>query len=191
MAVEGESSSRRFLDRLSEVNEKKDESPAVRLARATVEAYTRDEPLPDPADFSGLPEGEAGVFVSIHKFDALRGCIGTTAPTTASIGHEIVNNAIQACSSDPRFDQVTERELPYLTISVDVLNPAEPIADKSQLDPKKYGVIVRRGRRSGMLLHDLPGVDTVENQLSIARQKAGLDDDRGVEMYRFTVTRYE
>ena len=131
-------------------------------------------------------------FVSIKGSDgSLRGCIGTILPTTPSLGEEILTNAVAACSQDPRFLPVTSPELPGLRISVDVLSAPEPISSPEELDPRKYGVIVSRGRARGLLLPDLPGVDSVEEQLRIACAKAGLASPQGVQLARFTVERYD
>jgi len=103
--------------------------------------------------------------------------------------HEIIHNAISACSKDPRFNPVTEEELEDLEISVDVLNPAEPV-NKSQLDPKRYGVIVRSSWRTGVLLPDLDGINSVGEQLNIALRKAGIDTNDVYTIERFEVTRH-
>ena len=108
-------------------------------------------------------------------------------PTLAA---EIIANAVSAGFNDPRFAPLRREELEQLVISVDVLSPLERISDPGALDPKKYGVLVRSGHRSGLLLPDLEGVDTVEEQLRIARRKAGIAPGEPVELYRFTVTRY-
>ena len=115
----------------------------------------------------------AGAFVSLHVNGQLRGCIGTTGPTTESIAREIVQNAVSACSRDPRFPPVTVSELDSLEYSVDVLGQPEPVVSPLQLDVKKCVVIVSCGGRRGLLLPDLEGVDTVEQQMHIARRKGG------------------
>ncbi len=135
-------------------------------------------------------EGRAGVFVSIKKNGRLRGCIGTFEPTQADIAGEIRRNTVMAATQDPRFPKIEESELEELEISVDVLSTPEAIDDPSQLDPQRYGVIVRSGWRKGLLLPMLEGVNTVEEQLSIVRQKAGIAPHEEVSMYRFSVTRY-
>jgi AmmeMemoRadiSam system protein A len=171
---------------------RKDEPFPVSLARATVERYVRRGDVPPVPD--EVPEEfrrPSGVFVSIHKEGMLRGCIGTTGPTREHAAAEMVANAIAAASQDPRFEPVGEEELDLLDYSVDVLSGAEPLESQEALDPRKYGVIVEKGGRRGLLLPDLPGVDTVEGQLSIARKKAGIGQtEPGVRLYRFTVTRY-
>lgn len=138
-----------------------------------------------------LLNGQAGVFVSLKKGGRLRGCIGTTAPTRKNIAEEIIYNAISAGTKDPRFSSVRADELSSLVYSVDVLGKPEPINSFKELDVKKYGVIVRCGYRSGLLLPDLEGVDTVEEQVSIALNKAGIRENEKYSMERFEVIRYK
>jgi len=176
-----------------EAEEAEEADPFVALARLSVETYVRTgRPAVLP---KGLPaemlERRAGTFVSLHEHGQLRGCIGTIAATTESIAREIIQNGISACSRDPRFDPVRPDELDYLEYSVDVLGDAEPIASTAELDPVRYGVIVTKGWKRGLLLPNLDGVDTVEYQVAIAKQKAGIsvrDDD--VELERFEVVRH-
>ncbi|MBR3392242.1 MAG: AmmeMemoRadiSam system protein A [Firmicutes bacterium] len=195
---EGEDDSRHFLDRYMQRRaeelsaSKSGEDAWVSLARQSLEAYVlRRETIAVP---QGLPaellERRAGAFVSLHEHDRLRGCIGTIAPTTDCLAREIIQNAVSACSRDPRFSPVRPEELPWLEISVDVLGEPEDIASPDQLDVKRYGVIVSRGARRGLLLPDLDGVDTVEQQVSIARQKAGIGPDEKVSLQRFEVVRH-
>ena len=142
----------------------------------------------------GLPEEltdtQAGAFVSIHKNGRLRGCIGTIEATRDSLAEEIINNAISASTQDPRFPAITEDELKMLEINVDVLGEAEYIYSMDQLDPKRYGVIVTKGYRRGLLLPDLDGVDTAEQQVDIAKKKAGIRPDEDVKLQRFEVIRH-
>ncbi len=133
----------------------------------------------------------AGVFVSLKKHGQLRGCIGTFEPTQADVAHEVMNNAISSSTQDPRFPPVTAEELPYLEYSVDVLTKPEPVADRKKLDPRKHGVIVEARGRKGLLLPDLEGVDTVEQQVSICCMKAGLSPDEPVKLSCFQVRRYK
>ncbi len=165
--------------------------PLVELAKRSVEAYiTRRETIGLLEDVPECMTGKAGVFVCIKKHGRLRGCIGTFQPTRECVGLETIANAISAATEDPRFPPVSEKELPELSYSVDVLSPPEKVSDVSELDPKKYGVIVVSGFRRGLLLPDLEGVDTVEEQLNIAKMKAGIAPHEDVEMYRFEVRRY-
>ncbi len=144
----------------------------------------------EAADLEHWLSLRAGVFVTLHKWGELRGCIGTTEPTQASVVQEIIHNAVQAAFHDPRFDPLSPDELNDLQISVDVLVEPEPVDDRSQLDPKAYGVIVSHGGRRGLLLPDLDGVDTIEEQLAIACRKAGLSEQSPYRIERFSVTRY-
>ena len=165
------------------------ESPPVALARRTIEAYVQDHRTVEPPRETGLLGTRAGAFVSLHRGGMLRGCIGTIAPTEETLAAEIVRNAIQAATRDPRFPPLDPSELHDLEISVDVLQPPEP-ADVGDLDPRAWGVIVSSGWRRGLLLPDLEGVDTVDEQLSIARRKAGIGADEPVRIERFRVDRY-
>jgi len=171
---------------------KNEESAYVRLARETIENYVKQGKIITPP--KDLPEEminqKAGVFVSLKKFGDLRGCIGTFMPTQENIAQEIIKNAISAAIDDPRFSPVTVSELEDLSISVDVLSAPEEVKDTSQLDPKKYGVIVSSGYKKGLLLPDLEGVDTAEYQIDIAKRKAGIYPNEKVKLYRFEVKRY-
>ena len=168
------------------------QDPWVQLARASLEAWVRKGiTISLPA---GLPreltDSRAGAFVSVHKQGRLRGCIGTIAPTCACLGEEIIQNAISAASRDPRFDPIRPEELDLLEISVDVLGAPEDIASEAELDVKRYGMIVTRGGRRGLLLPDLEGVDTSAEQVAIARQKAGIAAGEPVKLQRFEVVRH-
>ena len=169
-----------------------DSSKYVRLARASVESWVKyhvelDVPDDLPSD---MLSRSAGTFVSIHKLGQLRGCIGTIAATQDNIAKEIIQNGISACSRDPRFDPITEDELKFLDISVDVLGDTEDIDSPDKLDVKRYGVIVSHGYKRGLLLPNLDGVDTIEQQIDIARQKGGIREDEPYTLQRFEVVRH-
>ncbi len=190
--------SRHFLEaQLKQIkatlNQKRQQSDSyVKLARASAEYFVKNGdimPLPDWVP-SELLNKKAGAFVSVHKFGALRGCIGTIASTQKNLALEIIHNAVSAVSKDPRFDPVEEDELQYLDINVDVLGEAEPIKSQAELDVKKYGVIVQSGYKRGLLLPDLDGVDTVEQQVDIARRKGGIAPDEKIDLFRFEVVRH-
>ena len=194
----GTDESRRFLfirqrnedKRLAEARERSDDF--VRLARESVESYVLHRQVMKVPD--GLPEAllnrRAGAFVSIHKQGRLRGCIGTIAPVRANLAEEIIRNAVSAAANDPRFEPIRPEELKWLEISVDVLGEAEDIQSEDELDVKRYGVIVSRGQRRGLLLPDLDGVDTVQQQVEIARRKAGIGPGEKVSLQRFEVVRH-
>jgi len=133
----------------------------------------------------------AGVFVSLKLDGSLRGCIGTISPTTPSLADEIIRNAISAGTEDPRFPPVTEEELSRIEYSVDVLGKAEKIDSHDELDPVRYGVIVTKGHRRGLLLPNLEGIDTVEEQVSIALRKAGISPHEDYRLERFEVVRHK
>ena len=183
-----------YLDTLKKKikKEEKDSSIYVQLARNTIIEYIKNHRVVEVPN--NLPEDilnkQSGVFVSIHKFGSLRGCIGTFLPTTDNIASEIIRNAISAATNDYRFPPIVVDELEWLEINVDVLSEPKPVTNMNILDPKKYGVIVRNEEKSGLLLPDLDGVDTVEEQLRIAKKKAGILDSDEYEIEYFEVTRY-
>lgn len=157
-------------------------------ARACVESCVLARPLPPPGEHSFFRR-RAACFVSLKKHGELRGCIGTLEPAAADLGAEIARNARSAAFHDPRFHRVRADELAELACSVDVLSPSAPCA-AADLDPSVYGVIVLAGFRRGVLLPDLQGVDTAQQQLDIALQKAGIGPGEAFTLERFTVTRY-
>ncbi len=161
------------------------------LAKTAVNGYLKNGKLPQtPTDLPPVWAKRAGVFVSIKKAGNLRGCIGTYSPTQSNAAREVIVNALSAATQDPRFAPVTEDELLDLKFSVDVLGAPEAISDTQELDPKVFGVLVKCRERVGLLLPDLEGVDTVEEQIGIARKKAGISPSEEADLYRFTVTRY-
>lgn len=195
---QGPDESRCFLKTYQEKLEKdclekaEKSDPYVKLARAAVEAWVKERrhiPVPE-----GLPEEmrteRAGAFVSIHRKGQLRGCIGTIGATQSCVAEEIIQNAASASTRDPRFSPITEDELSILEISVDVLEEPEPIKSPAELDVKKYGVIVSHGLKRGLLLPNLDGVDTVEDQIRIARQKGGIGEREKYDLQRFKVVRH-
>lgn len=172
---------------------KSDEDAHVRLARLSLETYVKTGKqikLPDDLP-TELVERRAGTFVTLKKHGQLRGCIGTINPVTDSLAEEITRNAVSAGTEDPRFPIVTEAELNDLVYSVDVLAPAEPIKSIDKLDVKRYGVIVSKGRKRGLLLPNLDGVNTPQEQVSIAMQKGGIKPDEDYELERFEVVRHK
>ncbi len=197
--ITGEEASRQFDQIFREKQlalareRQKSEDVYVHLARISLETFITT------GKYAKLPEGlaeelmkrKAGVFVSLKKHGSLRGCIGTIAPVTGSIAKEILRNAVSAGAEDPRFPPVAESELPELVYSVDVLAQPEPIASKEELDIKRYGVIVSAGRKRGLLLPNLEGVDTVDQQISIAKKKAGIYDNESYTLERFEVVRHQ
>ncbi len=169
---------------------KKQLNPLVKLAKDAVENYVSQRKGIKPGELTPEMKERAGVFVSIKKHGELRGCIGTFEPTKSNVAEEIISNAISSATRDPRFLPVTTAELDNLEYSVDVLTKPELVENVKELDPKKYGVIVESGFRRGLLLPDLKGVDTADEQIMICRAKAGISDNEPVKLYRFQVRRY-
>ncbi|MCD6232931.1 AmmeMemoRadiSam system protein A [bacterium] len=171
--------------------------PLVKLAKQAVETYIKEQKTINPPD--NLPEEvfkeKAGVFVTITKSGKLRGCIGTFLPTQKNIAQETIRSAIAAASEDWRFGAIQEEELPYLHYEVSVLSKPERINSLSELNPKKYGVIVQSAEnpfKKGLLLPNLEGVSTIEKQISIAAQKGGINlQKEKIVVHRFTIKKYE
>ena len=194
----GNDETRNFLEQYEEKERMKllarreREDAYVRLARYTIETFVGTGKLPEMP--KGLPEelyhSRAGAFVSLKEDGRLRGCIGTIRPVRECLAEEIMHNAVSACSEDPRFSPVEAWEVERLTISVDVLGETEKISSPEELDVTRYGVIVTRGARRGLLLPNLEGVDTIEQQIAIAKQKAGIKAHESVELERFEVIRH-
>lgn len=197
--VLGEDPNRRLLEKWEArqskalLEKRAKEDAYVRLARAVINSWVRERKrLPLPEDLpSEMTLMRAGAFVSLHKDGRLRGCIGTIQPVRSCIAEEIADNAISAATRDPRFSPVRPEELDSLEISVDILSEPEDIRSKAELDVRRYGVIVSKGSRRGLLLPNLDGVDTVDEQVSIALRKAGISEhEKGIELQRFEVVRH-
>ncbi|MTI80777.1 MAG: AmmeMemoRadiSam system protein A [Firmicutes bacterium] len=194
-----DNNSRRLLEQIEKQrqskvkNKRKNESFIVTVARSTLENYVLGKtppkitPIETPDEFKGA----AGTFVSIKKEGQLRGCIGSVFPQQKNIVQEVMHNAINAGIHDPRFYPVGPEELDELTYSVDVLTNPELVTDISKLDPKKHGVIVKQDDKSGLLLPDLEGIETVGEQVKIAKEKAGINpQDENIQLESFEVIRY-
>ena len=185
--------------------------PLVKLAKSATETYIKEDKFIVPP--SDLPQEflakKSGVFVTIKKEGKLRGCVGTYLPTQENIAQEVIKNAVSAATQDYRFGPIREEELPLLSYTVYILSKPELIRDKLELDPKKYGIIVKttpyttsdkegvvfNGRippKTGLLLPDLEGIDTLRKQILTACQKAGIDPEREkFIIYRFSVEKYD
>ena len=168
------------------------QDPLVVLAEQAIREYVGNGTVISPTELPESTPRQAGCFVSLHmkRSGELRGCIGTIEPTQSSLAEEIIQNAISASTRDPRFPPVDKKELDDLRMNVDVLFPPEP-AQASDLDEKRYGVIVSQGFKRGLLLPDLDGVDSVEHQLQIACMKAGINPLDEYELERFEVARHQ
>ncbi|MDD2647113.1 MAG: AmmeMemoRadiSam system protein A [Patescibacteria group bacterium] len=167
----------------------------VELARKSIEYYFIHKALmPIPINLpKDMVNNKAGIFVSLHSKDgSLRGCIGTILPGEKTLANEIISNAVSAAFYDNRFSPLVQSELKDLDISVDVLTEPIAINTPDELDVKKYGVIVKnKNGQYGVLLPDISGVNSVEQQISIAAQKAGIDLEKDkIYLYRFEVIRH-
>jgi len=167
--------------------------PYVELAKKAISDYLKGKKTPSmPSDLPPEMQKKAGVFVCLKKSGKLRGCIGTFSPSCQNIYQEIIRNAVSAANEDPRFPPVSEEELEELAYSVDVLSEPTMVHDISELDHTRYGVIVTKDFRRGLLLPDIEGVGSVQEQLKIAKLKAGINPaDEDVVIYKFTVERYK
>jgi AmmeMemoRadiSam system protein A len=163
------------------------------LAKRAVETYIKKDKIISPPE--NLPEKfkkeRAGVFVTIEKNDNLRGCIGTYLPLKENIAKEVIQNAISAAKEDYRFGPIKKEELPYLSYSVYILGAPEKISSELELNPQKYGIIVKSGPKIGLLLPGLKDIKTKEEQIFFACQKAGIIPGKEpIEIYRFEAEKY-
>jgi AMMECR1 domain-containing protein len=134
----------------------------------------------------------SGIVTLRNPDGSLRGCIGSVRAMEPDVAAETARSAVLAATRDPRFDRVRLEELDALQIDVSVLLPEEPIRDYRDLDPSRYGVIVRDGNgRQGLLLPDVPGIDDVSTQVDVARKKAGVAESASVVISRFEVRKFK
>ncbi|HTY12583.1 MAG TPA: AmmeMemoRadiSam system protein A [Candidatus Omnitrophota bacterium] len=167
-------------------------NPLVELAHKAITAYIKEKKIINPPENpTDEMKGRAGVFVCLKKNGDLRGCIGTFSPTTENIAQETIHNAIESATRDPRFPEVKPDELASLDITVDLLTDPLKVASIKELDAKRFGIIVKSGMKRGLLLPDLEGVETPEQQIAIAKRKAWIADEEPIEVYKFEVRRYK
>ncbi|MDH3257095.1 MAG: AmmeMemoRadiSam system protein A [Nitrospinota bacterium] len=165
--------------------------PYISLAQESIHHFLNHrEKLSCPDPLSKELKSRSGAFVSIKKLKQLRGCIGTLEPCAPNLAMEIIENALKAALHDPRFSPVTAEELQYLTYSIDVIQPLEKVSSVEELDHNTYGLVVRSNGKQGVLLPDLEGVNSIEEQIRICRAKGEIPDDEPVDMYRFKVDRF-
>jgi len=172
---------------------KQNENQYIKLARESLNYYYKhNKRMSRPKNISGdAVNNKAGVFVSLYKNNILRGCVGTLQASTNCVADEIIQNVIRAAESDPRFPKVKQKELDFLQYKIDVLQKSEPIDSIDELDIIKYGVIVYNGYKTGLLLPNIEGIDSIEEQVSIAKRKAGLSENEPYRLKRFEVIRYK
>lgn len=167
-----------------------EEDAYLALARTALRTYLEDKTI---YQMDTIPEDmrkRAGVFVSYYKGNELRGCLGSIHPYKPTLAEEIIRNAIHAGTKDARFPPITIKELQQLHIRIDILFALEPVFFIDELDPKTYGLLVTSGERQGILLPNLKGIDTPEQQVAMALQKAGIDSNDYYTMERFQVIRH-
>ncbi|MFA5349397.1 MAG: AmmeMemoRadiSam system protein A [Candidatus Paceibacterota bacterium] len=166
-------------------------NPFCQLAKNAVFAFIKEGKIIKanknlPNDFNA----KAGVFVSIFNKKDLRGCVGTFLPTQKNIAEEIISSAVSACQ-DTRFIPLQEKELPFLSFEVYILDRPEMIKDIEELNPKKYGILVQSSNKSGLLLPDLEGINSIDQQIEIAARKAGIDlKNEEIAIYKFLAKKY-
>lgn len=164
------------------------------FAKLIVETHIKEGKKPSlPTSLIGIDITKAGAFVSIKTSNGdLRGCIGTIFPTKNTVIEEIIHNAIAASTQDPRFEAVKRFELKNLVYSVDILHPPESVKSLTELDPMVYGIIVAsQSGKQALLLPDLEGIETVEDQVAICMNKAGIASQEAISVSRFKVDRYK
>jgi len=182
-----------YEERREYLKKRRDNEDAyVRLARMSLEnSVIGKNKVPAPEEYPDeLTERKAGAFVSLKINGQLRGCIGTISPTEETLFDEIRENALKAGLEDPRFLPVDKDELGELEYSVDVLEKPEKVDSIEALNPAEYGVIVEKGIRRGLLLPNLDGIDSAEEQIGIALKKANINPEEDYEISRFRVTRH-
>lgn len=169
----------------------------IALAKKTVETYIESGKIIKAEDnlIKEFSEKKAGVFITIEKNKDLRGCIGTYLPTQDNIIEEVIQNAISASTEDYRFGSIQKQELPFLSYTVSILEKPELIKDRKELNPKEYGIIIKTldyPLKSALLLPDLEGVDTIEQQVSITCRKGEINPSKEkIIIYKFKVKKYE
>ncbi len=162
------------------------------LARQSIIYYLdQGQVMPCPDSLNGELKKKRGTFVCLKKGKQLRGCVGTIVPVRENLAQEIIQNSVNAATEDPRFSPVGKEEIPQLSFSVDVLSPLEKVQTKSDLDTKRFGLVVRGKSSQGVLLPDIEGVNSVDDQIKICKRKAGLENDEDLEYFRFSVQRYK
>ena len=161
------------------------------LAKMAVEKYITNKDIILTNHVAGIEKHDSGLFVSIiSRKTGLRGCVGVTKPHIKNTGGEIVRLAILTAVSDRRFPPITKDELDDLYYIVDIMHEPEKISDLSELDPKKYGVLVKSGLKKGVVLPDLPGLTDVNVQVREAKYNGDINEEANVDIYRFTVNRF-
>lgn len=150
----------------------------LKLARDTIEKYLKDGSLMALPEAKGILGEICGAFVTLHKDGELRGCIGNMIGQCPLV-ETIRNMAIAAATEDPRFPEVSLKEMGEIDIEISVLSPLKRIKDVSEIEVGTHGILMRRGARQGVLLPQV-AVEWKWNRdefLKHTCQKAGLSSD--------------
>ena len=146
---------------------------------------------PDPGiEPEGLLARPLPVFVTLRIGGDLRGCVGSLEARCDNLIEETMDRACAAAFEDPRFPPLTAGELSMTSIEISMLGPLRRIASPDELDPQRYGIEVSDGQgRRAVLLPEIAGVDTAEEQIAVTRQKARIDAAEQIEIRRFSVVK--
>lgn len=130
-------------------------------------------------------------FVTLYAKHELRGCIGGLQARWPLV-EDVARHAFAAAFEDPRFMPVRAEELSSLTVSISVLNPAEPLPAASEaelmalLRPGVDGLILKEGPfRSTFLPSVWEQLTDARAFLAHLKMKAGLAPDYWSDSLRF------
>lgn len=175
------------------------EGPVLQIVRECVELSVCGRPLPGVTrllgDADAKPEVEqalvrrsAGVFVTVVRNNSVRACVGSVWPQCANLVDEIVYLATQVAARDFRRAPIEPWELPTCEYAVSIVGRLERVSPHEEWSPKTYGVFVRAGQKSGVIL---PGEAlTHAKQVSWARDEAGISPAERCEVYRFQTVKF-
>ena len=116
--------------------------------------------------------------------------MGTIKPRNKWLYHEIVDNAIFAAFEDDRYVPLMEGELDDIVLKVETVSRPEKIQNVKELDPDRFGIIVRSQQQlEGVLLPQCEGIHTIEDQINLAMEKGNipLSEKDDLEIYRFNI----
>lgn len=180
------------------MNARHDPRGATLIAIARAAIATREPQVRGDWNEPWLREPGAS-FVTLKLEESLRGCIGTIEPHRA-LGDDVAHNAYASAFRDPRFEPVSDREMPRLQVEVSVLSPREALAVKSEAEalaairPGVDGIVIQYGGLGSTFLpqvwESLPEPQEFLEQL---RRKAGLPGrfwHPDMRVWRYTVEKF-
>ncbi len=159
-----------------DLTEKEKEFLLSEARKSITEASVGKKYKPTTKDLSKNLEENCGAFVSLHKNEDLRGCIGYILPVMPLI-EAVREMAFSAAIKDSRFMPVSSEELKDISIEISVLTPPKVIATREEFIVGKHGIIIEHDRKSAVFLPQVApeqGWDR-EETLSHLCIKAGLD----------------